>query len=428
MGKTYLSIFLTKKLEKDTPQTDELLAFYFCNRQDQRRNTAITLIRGLIHLLLGAQPELIDVILEDFRRFKQHNSLFDMANKEALWRNFEQMVRTTRLTKIYFVLDALDECEESSLAWLLLKLIRLMTLEGCSTKLKMIITSRQTPVVIPEFLYSFPRILVDHNSNLEKDLQLFVASKVDELADKKSRVEEDPEKRAQIHTKWLAVMRPLASLPNKTFLWVSFVIRDLEQAYLSEVEQKIQASPRDLDAYYTQMIHQISQRGEKQAAIAARVIRWVVVALRPLSVLELSITTETLSTKELTREEAMTDRLRLCGYFLKVNDGIVGIIHKSAQDFLMGMDRDRVGEDLWRLFWIDEPEVHGEIVLACFDYIQGDGATKRPFSDGRTVHLNISKDQADPSHNKLKKFPFLQYAALHWPEICLTIRSIVGVI
>jgi hypothetical protein len=90
---------------------------------------------------------------------------------------------------------------------------------------------------------------------LETELQLFISFKIKELADKKSSVEENAEKRALLRQKWLAAIKQLMNLPTQTFLWVSFAIHDLEKSLLSEIEHKMRSLPRDLDGYYAQMLH-----------------------------------------------------------------------------------------------------------------------------------------------------------------------------
>lgn len=367
-----------------------------------------------MHFLLASQPELINEMLEDYGRLRKHNSLFDMSNKEALWRILLQMLRKTNLETIYFVLDALDECDEPSLSWLLPKLTSLMQPGSYFPTLKIIITSRQLPVVIHESLDPFPRILIGHDSNLKTELELFISTRINELAEKKSSVERGPKQRASIYRKWLAATKPLVSLPTQTFVWVGFAVRDLEQAHLSEVDQRLQSLPRDLDGFYARMLHRIISHGEQRASIAARIIRWVVLALRPLSLLELSIATETRPTKVLSSEEAMSDVLRLCGYFLKVNDGIVSLIHNSARNYLIEMDQKYASRQLCHLFQIDEAEMHVEIARFCLEYVQGHEEVKGPFDDGNMICLVSC--QADTQPGKAKKFPFLQYAALYWPE------------
>ena len=73
-GKTTISVFLTDVLAAKIkanvlPENEEtgLLAFYFFNGQDERKGTAVTLLRGLIHMILLKKPALVSHMVEDFR-------------------------------------------------------------------------------------------------------------------------------------------------------------------------------------------------------------------------------------------------------------------------------------------------------------------------------------------------------------------------
>ena len=50
-GKTMISIFLTEEIEKFTKNSPDVkLLIYFCDNRDNKRNTATSIIRGLIFL------------------------------------------------------------------------------------------------------------------------------------------------------------------------------------------------------------------------------------------------------------------------------------------------------------------------------------------------------------------------------------------
>jgi hypothetical protein len=420
-GKTYISLFLTSHLEEAVNNAskssygkrNELLAYYFCSQQDERCNTAITLLRGLMHLVLQARPNLVDSMLEDFCRLKNHNSLFDPSNKEALWRNFERMLLPSQLDKVYFVVDALDECAEESLDWLLQKLTGLVSVESAKRgpTLKVVITSRAYPEVLQHRLWKFGTITVGQHHNSNHDLRLFISSKIKDLAEKKSSKE--GQRRAIVNDEWLKTTKKLMEYTDETFLWFSFVIRDLERCSLSEVEQTLRKLPRGLDRYYDRMIHQFSSLDQPKLEIAARVIRWVAMAVRPLSLLELSIAVDAPRIDYLSREQAMKDIVDQCGYFLKVDHGVVSLIHKSARDYLTSISAAS-GEHVSNLFRIDEGKAHLEIARACIRHIQGDPKGTSPFMTGRTI--NLGRGQPDVQCAEMQEFPLLQYAGLHWPE------------
>lgn len=49
-----LSIFLTEELEKHITRADNAeLAFFFCSAQDEKHNTAIAMLRRLVHQIIA---------------------------------------------------------------------------------------------------------------------------------------------------------------------------------------------------------------------------------------------------------------------------------------------------------------------------------------------------------------------------------------
>ncbi|KAH8705386.1 hypothetical protein BGW36DRAFT_12497 [Talaromyces proteolyticus] len=421
-GKTYMSIFLTDELEKaiktesSMENDSELLVFYFCSAQNNKRSTGIALLRGLIYMVLLQKPKLVDYILDDFIQFKQHNGLFAPSNREALWRNFEKILQKIDTRKIYFVLDALDECEKHSLEWLLQKLTGLFSsnTQPPKTILKIIITSRQLPEVLSVYLSQFPHVNVNSGEKyLEYDLKLFISSKIKSLADAKSSIEKDENKRAKLRIKWLLATQPLTSYTNETFLWISFIIRDLRKALLTEVPQMLEKLPRGLDNYYERILYQILELGEAKSLTAALIIRWVAMVRRPLSLVELSAATDTLPTQTHSQEEVMNDHISLCGYFLKVDNGVVHLIHQSAKDYLRSNILKKRGHPLSQ-FHIVETDVDFQIAQTCLKYIQGKFERGGPYENGR--EYTLSPKLFCTELEEFQRFPLPGYSTNWWPE------------
>jgi hypothetical protein len=115
-----LSIFLAEELERIAKDSrDTMFLQYFCDNKDEKRNTGVTILRGLVFQLLQLQPKLFDYILPSFKI--QKASLFTGSSFETLWRIFETMLRDPVLGTVYCVLDGLDECDEALLEVLLEK-------------------------------------------------------------------------------------------------------------------------------------------------------------------------------------------------------------------------------------------------------------------------------------------------------------------
>ncbi|RDL30694.1 uncharacterized protein BP5553_10039 [Venustampulla echinocandica] len=414
-GKTMLAIFLAKELERTA---NTMLLQYFCDNNDEKRNTAVAIIRGLIFQLLQLQPKLFDYILPSFKI--QQASLFTSTSFETLWRIFEAMVRDPVIGTMYCVLDGLDECDEDSLEVLLNKLKGLLSTESSESSachLNLIIVSRDIPDFIPEILSSFPRIQLDTEVN--GDIRLFIEAKVDEL----SAHRQYPEP-LRVHVKKVFQKRA-----QGTFLWVGIVARQLRKYRATEVENTLELFPSGLEELYGRMLLQID---ENRREIVARILRWVVMAVRPLTLSELSVALDVTPTATFTREEVMRDQVLHCQPFLTVKEenneeygeyeeyneeydeeyeehydeykeggDKVGFIHQSAKDYLLRQTPDlnlkleffRVREEVGNL----------DIARKCFAYLQ-DGA----FTNGK---VNLWRDTAH-----LKAFPLLSYAAFHWFE------------
>jgi hypothetical protein len=424
-GKTYMSIFLTDELEKKIKKQhskgkdSDLLAFYFCSGQSDKRSTGVTLLRGLIHMMLLQKPTSVEYILDDFIRLKPHNGLFALSNREALWRNFENILREIGTRNIYFILDALDEYEENSLDWLLQKLTSLFSSKTQAQRpiLKIIITSRRLPEVLSAYLSNFPHVNVNVGEKyLENDLKLFISSKIKSLADAKSNIEIDENKREILRAKWLSATQPLKEYTNETFLWVGFIIRDLRKALLSEVAQMLDKPPRGLDNYYEKFLWRILELGEAKSKTAATIIQWVAMAKRPLSLSELSATMDTLPTQTHSQEEVVNDHVNLCGYFLKVDNGMVNLIHQSAKDYLRSNTLKKMGHPL-RLFHIVDTDVHFQIAQTCLKYIEGKSENILPFVIGLECNYGYGLYITMLRKDTLSiRFPLLQYSTTWWPE------------
>lgn len=71
-----LSIFLTEKLETVAQSQDAILAYFFCDYRDNRRNTAVAVLRGLMFQLIRQHPKLIEHIVPILKFKKRLYSVF----------------------------------------------------------------------------------------------------------------------------------------------------------------------------------------------------------------------------------------------------------------------------------------------------------------------------------------------------------------
>ncbi|RYP12006.1 hypothetical protein DL765_007522 [Monosporascus sp. GIB2] len=316
-GKTMLSIFLTEELEEVTQGMEDTgLVFYFCSHRDEKRNTAVAVLRGLVHQIVKKRPKLIKFIQDD------------------------------DLGKMFCVLDGLDECDEGTLRVLVPRIVDMFS-------------SRNSQPAIAAFKLVIERVT--------SDIERFISKRVGELS---RIVGFDDKFRA-------TVQETLLRRSEGTFLWVGFVMNELsQQKTCIEVLRTLETFPSGLPAIYSRMLLQI--KGEHRRT-SSQILRWVTMAVRPLTLQELAAAIGMQSSSTLiTTERAIRDHVALCGLFLKVQEQEVGLVHQSARDYLLRKepDSDAVLEE----FRIKPEAAQLELLSTCLDCIAHSGLQHAPLN------------------------------------------------
>jgi ankyrin repeat protein len=366
---------------------------YFCDNKDEKRNTAVAIIRGLIFQLLNFQPNLFDHILPSFKI--QGGSLFADSSFETLWRIFNNMLRDPVLSigPRYCILDGLDEIDEASLEILLGKIKSLFSVETrLFHRLKMIVVSRDLPKFIPELLTGVPRIRLDPDadSEINADLQRFINDKVERLP----AYNLCPES-LRVHVKKLFRERA-----QGTFLWVALVAKALTKCEVTEIKQVLEQFPPGLDELYARMLLQIDINRRE---LVAKILLWVVLAARPLTLSELgtAVGISNGTPNDFSLAQVARDQVSYCGSFLTIRSDEVGLIHQSAKDYRLRKTVD-LNPDL-EAFRVKEEAGNLEVARKCLEYLQNGS-----FAKGK---IDLSEDT-----EHLRAFPLIRYAALHWPD------------
>ena len=306
------------------------------------------------------------------------------------------MVCDPTLETTYCVLDGLDECDEASLKVLLGRFAALFsteTNESSACHLNLLVVSRDLPDCIPELLSSFPRLCLDPDANTEinNDIDLFIETKAKELSRRKKYPDD-----LRIHVE--SVFRHRA---QGTFLWIGIVAQALEKYKATEVERALDLFPPGLDQLYARILLQIDS-GRRE--IAARILRWVVMPVSPLTLSELRVAIETTaepSTVAYDPDQMIRDQVSYCGYFLIIRENRADLIHQSAKDYLLRKTRDSDPE--LEFFRVKEDVANLEIARRCLDYMH-------------TGALENIEPRLLRTVSHLRAFPLLDYALLHWHE------------
>ena len=309
------------------------------------------------------------------------------------------MVHDPDAGSVYCVLDGLDECNETASELLLQRLKTLLTKPSDFSPcyLHVIVASRDLPEVIPEVLSSFPRIRLDGDaaSDVNVDIRNFVDVKINEL----SRYRNYP---PFLRDK---IKKTFQDRANGTFLWVGIVAQALRKYKASEAEKALDLFPSGLDEIYARLLLQVEV---KRREMVAKILRWVVMAVRPLTLSELSAALQLEKEYSINfgREEVMKDQISHCGYLFTLENGKVSLIHQSVKDYLLG--GTLVSRAELSLFDVDQPSANLEIARACLQNLH-DGA----LAEDITYHEDLM--------NHEKVFPMLPYAIYHWPDHAKTL-------
>ena len=110
-GKTMMSIFLTEELEEKTSSMEDgQFICFFCSHQNEKRNTGVAVLRGLVHQIVSKRPKLIKHALPYFETAERTQQT--LSSLEALWLIFSRLIADSELGTIFCVLDGLDECDQ----------------------------------------------------------------------------------------------------------------------------------------------------------------------------------------------------------------------------------------------------------------------------------------------------------------------------
>lgn len=414
-GKTMLSIFLTQELERPL-LANEVALYFFCANGDEKRNHSTAILRGLIFQFVDKRPSLLKHILPRFEL--EETSLFESTSIDSLWRIFEAMLLDPSLDTVHCCLDGLDECDEESAEGISKKINRLFESTCGDKRLKFILTSRAEPPSLCRELSKFPRIDLDSSTSsvINADIQKLIYTEVDKLAKEKNYSDELRN----------LVSKALQDGSEGSFLWVGFIIHDLRKKTSLEVLTAIKQLPRGLEEMYDRILIQILP---DRRAIAARILRWVAIAVRPFTLAELASAFSIQPAAGLDPVKVMREQVEFCGYFLRmhkhkpwnneempVDDWPVTLLHQSAKDYLLATSPIQWPE--LKLFRFDQAEIHNEIADTCLNLLESIDITEMPPDQRLEV---CSGEKSRTSASLLKNDDchcdgFLHYAFLNWME------------
>jgi hypothetical protein len=316
-GKTMLLCGIINELEKSMSKTG-ILSYFFCQATDSRINSATTVLRGLVYMLVNQQPSLIPYIQKKYDH--SGKKLFEDINAwVALSEIFTNILQDPSLEGAYLIVDGLDEC----LTGLTKLLDVIMQTSSALFRVKWIVSSRNWPDIEERLMNTGQNLSLELNAgSVSAAVSIFIRHKVFKLAQRKKYNNKIRD----------AVLDHLSLNANGTFLWVALVCQDLEKIPKLAILTRLNDFPPGLDALYERMMKQI--RHSDYTDLCNQILASIAIVYRPVTLTELTSLIDV--HKDMSDDiESLQEIVGFCGSFLTVRKDAIYFIHQSAKDYLL---------------------------------------------------------------------------------------------
>lgn len=367
-GKSYLAAHTVEWLRGHGCDT----SFYFFEHGNKRKRTVEDLLRHITYQRASKSAELRHSLLT--LSSEEPRLLVDIG---TLWnRFFHQRVFQTDPERLqYWVIDALDECENFHEL--------LLRLDSLPPKYRVFFTSRNEDGLSEILDQSGSIVMKAQIPKIEtlKDIRKYLESNKDKLhADTKSEIQDRISK--------------LESKSKGSFLWVHLTVKELRSLYKkSNIEDALRNVPDGMGSLYARILADMAQQRHK--ADARTLLQWAITSARPMKVAELAAA---FSWDMQERLISPVDAIKTyCGSLLEVDDDrqIVDVAHHTVREYLFQRKTSST-EAVPQYFAFDKNLCHGRLSVVCVKYLN-ERLSPQSFMAGREE-------------------PFFSYASEHFSE------------
>ena len=428
MGKTTMAIFISQYLEQSEHTKDDYwVLYYFCDAQNVDRNTAACILKGFILQLYQKRPRLGAILYDDYRI--QGDALLQPSSIAALWGIFEKMVSESPVKRIFCIIDGVDQCQEKTLDHFLKKLKKYFmvhnqksdlkkadtTQNGSSDatlptnaqprrgpELRMIILSDEDPSCIVRELNPFPRLLVgdDGAQTRASDLKRVVEANAEKISARCSGNKKPNKETTEI------ISQALGDGEDRSFLWVSLVTEKLMTMKHSQIKKYLAQIPKTVEGLYIQELVEIPPHQRPQVAA---ILKWVTLAVKPLSILELTKAVKYSLNSSFSKKN-LQKALGMCKGLVQKRKKKVILAHQLVETFLFGKWSPLRQNKGLNDFVFDKSNAHSELANTCIAYLQGSANLEK----SRKVRLKPGDELNTEDAAFFSKHPFLEYAIANW--------------
>lgn len=250
-GKSVAASFLVKQLQD---HSDGLVLYFFCRATDAEKSFTTSILRTLVWQLLQIDTTLFELLAPIYNRSGRQ-----IADSEVLvFDMFDTVTKHTLHQDIYVMVDALDECYDSSSLLSLLTTVQ----NKSQANIKLLLTSRDDPDSIEQLSFCDARILLQNN---QQPLEKYISDSVEEFA--------LPVTRPQREDIRVAIQTGSGGL----WLFAKLLMDEIRKAAsVAEIYEQIQTVPDGIAQLYNSILRNREKEFTKsQMAMAQQVFLWI---------------------------------------------------------------------------------------------------------------------------------------------------------
>ena len=329
-GKSVLSAFLVNHLRESKIGCQ----YFFFKHSDRRKSSAATSLKAIALQMAKDMPE----FRKKLSTLPTDSSGLESEDPEMIWRDiFEKAFSGPHVNgPLYWVVDALDECQSPKIFLNCLKNFVKVTVP-----IKILVVSRVTDSIAIAFdrlSSSVPvqRIDITGHSHINKDIGVLINQEIAHMRGSD-----------EVRDLWRrAVMN--RSLGN--FLWTKLVLDEIMSCHTEEsILEVLNQAPIDIFELYQRMEGiMVQSTRNSNIPLIRSLLEWSTCSAVPLTLQEMSHALHPEFSIILDLRRTITDT---CGQFVQINErGKVGIMHHTAREYLLRNPESQ--------FYIDEKQTH----------------------------------------------------------------------
>ncbi|KAJ7266772.1 ankyrin repeat domain-containing protein [Mycena rebaudengoi] len=318
-GKTVLSSAVVDYLREKSPSLNIGVACTYLNHKETDMQSPENILAGLWQQLIFGKP-----ILQGSPAYMLYHKHLEKRTRPSVDEMHAILSSVVAdYSKVYIVIDALDEYPETKCHALLKHLAALRP------NIRLLCTSR--PHITPEMF--FPNTPALEIRATEEDIRRYLDTQIQRSFRLSKHVQSRPELHEEIENQIIGNV-------DGMFLLAKLHIDSLTtKNTIKAVREALKSLPTDLENTYDDAMDRIEAQSQEDRDIAKRILIWIANAKRPLSVAELqeAIAIEP-GTKTLDQDGLLDPDifLSVCAGLVVINhaDGSVRFIHYTTQNYI----------------------------------------------------------------------------------------------